>query len=201
MNEAPKVATPAETANQEAEASKATEDPISIGNQDFVVIGDTVPKGKSKGRLRYNLKPEPNYPDFFKRIGKAVGEENFFKCVFAEVIRRACNDATLQAISESKDGKVSDVAFGKAFTDWFLPSTRRSGVHIKDLREKAQELFSELQPLLLRHFQYKPGEEGSLDEQEYNRMLQLTLEYSDLNTKIEDKSRKGIKVKKTVATK
>jgi len=173
-----------------------TKDPIQIGEETFTVIGTTLKKGKGKGRLAYYLDPIPNYHDFFLRLREAVGAENWDKCVYAEVVRKACNDATLQAISQAEDGKPSDVGLAKAIIEWFLPSTRRSGVHIKDLREKAQEIFSELNPLLLRHFQHKPGEEGSLDESEHNRMLQLTLEYSDINTKIEEKSRKGKKATK-----
>lgn len=168
-----------------------TEDPIEINDQNFIVIGTTMKKGKGKGRLAYYLKPEPDHTAFFARLREAVGPENWDKCVYAEVVRKACNDATLQAINQSEDGKPSDVALAKAIVEWFLPSTRRSGTHIKDLREKAQEIFSELNPLLLRHFEKKPGEPGSLSEDEHNRLLQLTLEYSDINTKIEEKSRKG----------
>lgn len=169
-----------------------------VTSQEFDSLLTSGKKGKAKGKVQLFIQPfegETLYA-FHMRVRQVVGEENYDKCCQAEVIRRACLDATTQAIQSSENGQLSDVGFSNAFTQWFLPATRRSGVHIKDLREKAQEIFSELNPLLLRHFQFKPGQEGSLNEAEHNRMLQLTLEYSDLNTKIEEKSRKGKTAKK-----
>lgn len=171
---------------------------VGVTTDTFRCRGTVIKKGKGKGRAAFFYEPNEgeSLGEFHARIRSVVGEENWDKCVQAEVVRKACNDATVQAIQTAEDGKVSDVALSKAFVEWYLPSTRRSGVHIKDLREKAQEIFSELNPLLIRHFQHKPGEDGALNEDEHNRMLQLTLEYSDINTKIEEKSRKGKTAKK-----
>lgn len=182
----------------EVQDTVETTEIVGVSTDTFRCRGTTVKKGKGKGRVAFFYEPNEgeSLRSFHDRIRLVVGEENYDKCVQAEVIRKACNDATVQALQTAEDGKVSDVALSKAFCEWYLPSTRRSGVHIKDLREKAQEIFGELNPLLIRHFQHKPGEEGSLSEEEHNKMLQLTLEYSDLNTKIEEKSRKGKTAKK-----
>lgn len=181
----------------EDNAPEETEDTIVLGDdgEEFTIISTVTKKGKKAGRLALFLKPVPTMPEFFAQLRSVVGEENWDKCVMA-MVRTACNDATLEALGQAVDGKISESVFGKALIDWFTPATRRSGPHIKDLREKAQEIFSQLNPLLLRHFQHKEGEEGALNETEYNSMLQLTMEYSDINQKIEERSRKGKKAAK-----
>lgn len=178
---------------------------IQIGENVFSIVGTTHKKGKSKGEPAFFLKQpdDGNFEPLFADIAEAVGKENWYKTVYAEVVRQACNDATKQAIATAADGKVSDAGWAKAFQEYFLPSTRRSGVHIKDLREKAMEIFGELNPLLARHFEVEKLPTGEpnpkynpLSTQEHNRMLQLTLEYGDVNNKIEERSRKGKAAKK-----
>lgn len=201
----------APTAENQTPEVPDTTDPLRIADQDFQVLGTTHKKGKGKGKVAYYILPDEkvvknadgsetkitDYQSMYDRLRIAVGPENWDKCLYAEVIRKACNDATAQAIGEAKDGIVSDEALAKALVEWFLPATRRSGTHIKDLREKAQEIFGELNPLLLRHFQHPDANDPEhLKQEEHNRMLQLTLQYSELNQKIEEKSRKGKKAEK-----
>lgn len=160
----------------------------------FLTTIKTATKGKAKGKTQLIIIPnvDESLESLHKRLRTVVGPENWDKCVQA-MVRQACIDSTNQAIKDHKEGKLTDTGFSSAYVSWHLPATRRSGVHIKDLREKAQELYSELNPLLTRHFKFKQGEVGALDESEHNRMIQLTMEYSDIQAKIEEKSRKGKK--------
>lgn len=144
-------------------------------------------KGRAKGETRYYLKIDLSKPDPFADVRKAVGEENWNKTIMASVIRPACNDATHDFRRE--DGtEGSDSDWEKMFREQFLPNTRRSSTGVKQLREKQQALFGEINPLLM-----KQAHGEKLTPEDNNRLLQLLADFGDINAKIESKSRKGKK--------
>lgn len=178
----------------QTEESDDTHEPIEINGDSFSILNTKTKKGKNPGRLAFYLEPNKDEPTekFLSRFRVAVGPANYDKAIMAYVIRPCSNDSTLQAIDKAEDGRPTDVGLSQSIIEWFLSETRR-GPHIKDLREKSAEIFAVLNPLLTRHFKFKPGQEGALNESEYNQLLQLSMEFGDLQSKIEEKTRKGKK--------
>lgn len=176
------------------ETSPDTEEPHEINGQSFTLIGTTTKKGPKKGQPLCILKVEPNNEVFINKVRTAVGAENFDKCIIT-MVRTACKDATLQAISQAEDGVPTDEGFNKGFIEWFTDETRRSGPHVKDIKEKLQSLFAEVSPLMNRAFDQKAE---PLTEAEHNKMVQLSVEFSDLQAKLEkiQGARKGKKAAK-----
>lgn len=185
---------PNTTEEAQEETSPDTEEPHEINGQQFTLIGTTTKKGPKKGQPLFILKVEPNNEVFINKVRTAVGAENFDKCVIT-LIRTACKDGTLQASSQSEDGIPTDEGFNKGFLEWFTDETRRSGPHVKDIKEKLQALFAEVSPLMNRAFDPKAE---PLTEQEHNKMVQLSVEFSDLQAKLEkiQGARKGKKAAK-----
>lgn len=165
------------------------ESPIVIGTKTHTLIETTLKKGKGKGEIRYYLKVDLAKANAFADIIESVGLENWNRTVYAEVIRQACNDATHDATD--KDGNVTDADWAKKFQEQFVPGSRKSGTGVKQLREKQQALFAEIQPALM-----KQAKGEKLTETENHRLLQLLADFQQVNEKIETKSRKGKKVAK-----
>ena len=171
-----------------------TEQEHEINGQDFTLIGTTKKgKGKGAGQPLFLLKVEPNAKDFALKVASAVGEENFWKNVVA-LIRTACKDSTLQMLSTATDGEPTTEGFNKAFNEWWTDDTRRSGPHVKDIKEKLQAIFAEVSPLMNRAFDEKAE---PLSDEDRMKMLQLSTEFSDLQAKLEkiQGARKGKKGK------
>lgn len=164
---------------------------LPIRGTNFAGVQTEHTKGKAKGKLAIFLTFD-KFDDLhmYDSLATAVGAENWNKCIYSELIRKACNDATHESITES--GDVSDVDWGNKFAEWFLPATRRSdGGGIKALREQQQEIMTELTPVLpeLAKGNLKPG------TPEHMRVLSLLADLEEVNSKIETKSRKGKKAK------
>ena len=142
-------------------------------------------KGKYKGRDQYFLKLNLEEAAPFSRILTAVGKINFNREI-AALVRDKCRDATADAKDDK--GEVTDVAWAKAFGEQWEPGSRGSGTGIKFLREKKMEVFAQLNPFII-----KLAQGTQLSQDDNSRYLTLLADYSDLDTKIEEKSRTGKK--------
>lgn len=167
---------------------------VTLGASSEKLIETTHKKGKTAGQLAYFLKVNLEGSDPFAAIRTAVGKDNFNRAILAEVVRPACNDATHDALSEvdEKNVEFTTALWAAKFVEQFIPGARRSGVGIKQLREKQMEIFNELNPFIVR---LAKGE--SLSQDENNRYLTLLVDYQELSEKIEKSARKG-KGKKAV---
>lgn len=168
------------------EVVQDTEEPIEINGRVFTLLG-TKNKGRGKKKVDtlYLLKPTAvngSYDEFIASVKAAVGAENFNKCILA-LIRENCKDATLQAISTAEDGIVTDAGWVKGFQEGFTDASRRSGPHVKDITERLKEIFIEVNPLMTRSFG-GPNVEP-LAPAEHAKMVQLSIEFSDLNSQLE----------------
>lgn len=167
---------------------------VTIGSEGGFKLKESIrTKGKKKGELDYLLVPEGDYIAWITRVRKGVGEANF-DAWLQKHLRQACRDATADALNAG-NGEISDVAWTGKFVEQFVPSTRKSGEGVAELREKQHELFAQLNPLLLKQVEYTKNNQ-QMPPEEHNEMLQLLVAYQELGTKLEKKSRKG----KTAAT-
>lgn len=180
--------------NQETQQAEAAPEVVQDTKEDiqfpsgrvFETLQGVHTKGKAKGNIRIILNLDLSRPDPFSDLKAEVGVENWNREIMA-LIREKCNDATHDAVAESTDGIPEDTVWARKFLEQWVSSTRRSGVGVKQLREKLGELFQELNPLLMK--QAKAPKEMTAEET--NRLLTLLADYGDLNEKIEARSRKG----------
>lgn len=206
--EAPTAETPdtENEAQETQETPETTETPVEQDSFDTIVIneipftlrGTKQKKGKVKGKLLCILEPDKapdgslDYQALFDKLAQAVGKENWFKTVFAEVVRQSCLDATTQALKASEDGIPHDEDYAQGIIQYYLPSTRRTGEHVKDLRERAMAIYAEAAPMLLRlHTPADSPDYRPLTPEEQNRCVTLMEEFTTINQKLEDKSRTG----------
>lgn len=163
---------------------------IVIAGITFQAVETEVAKGRYKGKYQFLLDFDFSKPDCFADLRKAVGEENWNRIIYTEVIRPACNDATADATDAN--GAVSDVDWETKFRQWWIAATRRTdGGGVKQLREKRDEIMAELTPVLpeLAKGNLTPGTPDHL------RVLSLLADLEEVNSKIEAR-RKG-RTKKT----
>lgn len=172
--------------------------PIEINGQTFTLRGHVPTKGRGKGKLQCIFEPEKNpdgsynYSALFDKIKEVVGEENWNKTIWSDVVRQACLDATNMALEASDDGKPHDEDYSTAFIESFISSTRRAGEHLKDIRERVAAIMAEVAPLLLRMNQSPNSPDYTpLSDEETLRTATLMEEFTTLNQKLEKKSRKG----------
>lgn len=184
--ETPVEETPAE--NVETTESQDREFDVEARGETLTLVETTHKKGKSAGKLAYFIKVDLTAEDPFGSIRKIVGEENWNRAVMATLVRPNCNDATRDAMSP--EGTVSDTSWINAFSEQFLPGSRRSGTGIKQLREKIQAIMEEVQPYMLRL-----AKKETLSDEDNNRYLNLVVEYADIQEKIEGAARHGKKTK------
>lgn len=180
------------------EASAPADERFNIqfpSGRTFTTLQGVHTKGKAKGHPRVNFDLDLSKADPFAELRSEVGLENWNR-ELASMIRSKCADATSDAIAENKEGLLEDTVWAKKFLEQWVPSTRRSGVGVKELRAKMAGIFNELNPLLIKQTKTPT----QMTATETNRLLTLLADYSDLNEKVEERSRKG-KGKKAAATK
>lgn len=195
--------TPEVQESQEVQETQDEFSTITMEGQEFTLRGHTPAKGKAKGRLQLLLEPEKDetgaldYDELFAKLKAVVGEENWNKTIYAEVVRQACLDATQEAIKASTDGIPHDDDYEASFKAYYLPTTRRTGEHIKDLRARVGVIMAEVAPMLLRlNTPADAPNANPLSEEEMLRCTVLMEEFTALTVKIEGKSRKGEKKSK-----
>lgn len=187
---------PAEDAPAQDQATDSY-NPITINGRVFTLLGTTQKLGPNAGKLLLQLIPEKDaqgvmdFKEFFDNLAQAVGPANWYKMLMAEIVRPMSRDCTIEAIKASPDGTPTDEGYATATIGWFTPRDRRSGPHVKDLRDRSLAIYAELNPLLLRKFAKPEDNLPVLTAGEENTVLRLMAEFSEINAKLTEMSRSG----------
>lgn len=138
-------------------------------------------KGRGKGKLYLQFRPDFSLPNPFANFAKMVSPEYWNAAVQQYVLNEATKAATKAAVGE--DGMISLSKFADAFMDWFSPVTRGG---VREFKDQLEEVIGELQPFLLLSSQNKP-----IPAADQPRFAELLAQWQDLSEKIEHKSVRG----------
>lgn len=158
---------------------------LELNGRKFDIVRTRVKKGRGMGNRAYLLKFDEKADDPFVLFKLAVGVENW-KYWLNRRIQEEIADAAHDSLNEK--GEADEKIFPVKILEAFQRSATTSKVGIRALREKLEEIVSELTVILTKEAQKLPLAEGEL-LRKGNLLLQMT----QVHAQIEKKEVKGKK--------
>lgn len=161
---------------------------IDVNGQLITWKQTTRSKGRGAGKPLFLIDPTDDLPGVINKVRLAVGDANFYRAVYTDVIRPYCGYATAESTPADGEPFVDSVLASSFLNQWISP-TRKHTVGIKELKEKYAELVEEVSPFI----EMQVANKLVVGTPDHNRMLQLFVALAELNGKIEERSRSGKK--------